>query len=77
MRTYLESIKIQDLVDSNSSCEAQTNMLEKIVNNGMDIVLPMRSKTIVASEPPWINQALKKMIRARQKALAEGDLATF
>ena len=77
MRAYLEAVDVHALVDSKSSCEEKVNMLEKIVNTGMDTLLPMRSKTVVINEPPWVNQSLKKMIRGRQKALAQGDFVTL
>lgn len=78
MRTYLERIDIQAfMVDSQSLCEEQVNILGKVVNTGMDILLPIMSKTIVVNEPSWVNQSLKKMIRARQKALARGDMDYF
>ena len=77
MRACLEAVDVHALVDSKSSCEEKVNMLEKIVNTGMDTLLPVRSKTVVINEPPWVNQSLKKMIRGRQKALAQGDFVTF
>ena len=77
MRAYLEAVDVHALVDSKNSCEEKVDMLEKIVNTGMDTLLPMRSKTVVINEPPWVNQSLKKMIRGRQKALAQGDFVTF
>ena len=52
-------------------------MLEKIVSTGMNSLLPMKRKTIIANEPPWLNENLKKMIRARQEALSLSDMATF
>ena len=52
-------------------------MLEKIVITGMNSLLPMKRKTIITSEPPWLNENLKKLIRARQEALSLGDMATF
>ena len=33
----------------------------------MNILLPMKSKTIIVNEPPWVNKNLKKMIHARKK----------
>ena len=51
-------------------------MLEKIVGTGMN-TLPMKSKSIITNEPPWLNKNLKKMILARQEALSRGDTTTF
>ena len=52
-------------------------MLERIVSTGMNSLLPMKRKTIIANEPPWLNGNLKKMIRARQEALSLGDMVTL
>jgi hypothetical protein len=68
MRTYLEAVNIQTLVDNELTCGEKTTMLEKIVSLGMNSVLPMKKKTIITNEPPWLNKNLKKMIRARQEA---------
>ena len=68
MRTYLEAVNIQTLVDNELTCGEKTTMLEKIVSLGMNSVLPMKNKTIITNEPPWLNKNLKKMIRARQEA---------
>ena len=48
-------------------------MLETIVKIGMDVLLPLKSKSVQTNEPPWINQQLKGLIHRRQKALAQGD----
>ena len=77
MRTYLEAVDIQTLIDNKISCEEKTMMLEKIVITGMNSLLPMKRKTIITSEPPWLNENLKKLIRVRQEALSLGDMATF
>ena len=39
----------------------------------MNSFLPMKRKTIIATEPPWLNGNLKKMICARQDTLSLGD----
>ena len=43
----------------------------------MDTLLPLKSKTVIANEPPWINKQLKSLIHERQTALARGDMASF
>ena len=42
---------------------------------GLDIILPLKSKTVYPNEPPWINPTLKKLITKRQRALNLGDHA--
>jgi hypothetical protein len=77
MRLYLEEVDISTLINSQRSCEDKEKLLELIINTGMDRLLPLKSKTIVTSEPPWINQSLKCLIRKRQKALDQEDEVLF
>ena len=56
MRTYLEEVKLGLLVGLKESCEEKTRTLETIIKTGMDTLLPAKSKTVIASEPPWINK---------------------
>ena len=43
----------------------------------MDTLLPPKSKTVIANEPPWINKQLKSLIHDRQTAFGRGDEASF
>ena len=52
-------------------------MLQTILQTGLDIILPLKSKTVYPNEPPWINSTLKKLIKKRQRALNQGDHAEF
>ncbi|XP_022795149.1 uncharacterized protein LOC111333792 [Stylophora pistillata] len=73
MRTYLGNVDVKTLIDSKDSCKGKVEMLETIVKTGMDILLPLKSKSVQTNEPPWVNQQLKGLIHSRQKALAQGD----
>ena len=77
MRSYLQAVDVQSLIDNQISTEEKNAMLERIVSTGMNTLLPMKSKTIITNEPPWLNRNLKKMILARQEALSRGDMTTF
>ena len=44
---------------------------------GLDFIIPLRSKTIHRSEPSWLNDKLKNLIKRRQCALAKGNMDTF
>ena len=52
-------------------------LFESIVKVGLDLVLPLRSKTIHLNEPPWISSSLKSLIRRRQRAHSQGNLLEF
>ena len=73
MRTYLDEVDLGRLVGCKESCEGKTLALETIIKTGLDFVLPLKSKTIIANEPPWISKQLKSLIEERQIALARGD----
>lgn len=53
------------------SCEGKT------LGTGLDFVLPLKSKTIIANELPWISKQLKSLLHERQIALARGDKDCF
>ena len=77
MRTYLDEVDFGRLVGCKESCEEKTVALETIIKTGLDFVLPLKSKTIIANEPPWISKQLKSLIDERQIALARGDKDCF
>ena len=68
MRTYLDEVDFGRLVGCKESCEEITLALETIIKTGLDFVLPLKSKTIIANEPPWISKQLKSSIHERQIA---------
>ena len=77
MRTYLEEVDVNTLLDSKNTCEEKVEMLETIVKTSMDILAPKKAKTIHSNEPPWMNSKLKQLFAKRQRALAEGDLDQY
>ena len=60
-----------------NTCTEKVLLFETIVNTGLDLVLPLRSKTIHLNEPPWINSGLKDLIRRRQRAFNQGNILEF
>ena len=77
MRTYLDEVDLSRLVGCKESCEEKTLALETIIKTGLDFILPLKSKTIITNEPPWISKQLKSLIHERQIALARGDKDCF
>ena len=51
--------------------------LQDFVQCGLDSILPVQSKSIHSTDPPWVNPALKDLIRRRQMALAENNQPMF
>ena len=73
IRTYLENVDISAIISAVESCEEKITILETIVRTGLDYVLPLKTKTVFTTEPPWINPTLKRFIKSRQRALNQGN----
>ena len=77
MRTYLESVDLDSILNSVDSCEGKTSLLEQIIKTGLDHVMPMRTRKVHSTEPPWITSSLKNLLQKRQSALSRGDDQMF
>ena len=77
MRTYLESVDSDSILSSVDSCEGKTSLLEQIIKTGLDHVMPMRTRKVHSSEPPWLTSSLKNLLQKRQSALSRGDDQMF
>ena len=77
MRTYLEHVNVPAMISAASSCEEKITILQTIDQFGLDSVLPLKTKTVHLTEPPWISPVLKNLIKKRQRALSQGDYANF
>ena len=77
MRTYLQEVDAHTLVGNAHGCAEKVTTFQSIIQHGLDSVLPLRSKTIHSRDPPWVNPALKGLIRRRQRALAENNQPMF
>lgn len=77
IQIYLENVDVPRLLDTVETCAEKVSLFENIVKTGLDFITPPRSKTIHRSEPPWLNDKLKNLIKRRQCALAKGNMDTF
>ena len=77
IRSYLEKVDVPALLDNVSTCTEKTKLFETIVNTGLDLILPLRSKTVHLNDPPWVNLILKNLIKRCQRALSKGDSSEF
>ena len=77
MQIYLENVDVPRLLDTVGSCAEKVSLFENIVKTGLDLITPLRSKTIHRREAPWLNDKLKILIKRRQCALAKGNMDTF
>ena len=64
------------MISTAGSCEGKSSILQTIVQTGLEIILPLKTKTVHPTEPPWIIPFLK-MIKERQRALSQGQRAEF
>ena len=73
VHTYLESVDLDTIIlNSADSCEGKTLLLEQIIKTGLDHVMPMRTRKVHSTEPPWIKSSLKNLLQKRQS----GDVVT-
>ena len=77
MRTYLEHVNAPTIISAASSCEEKTTILQTIIQFGVDSVLPLKTKSVHLTEPPWISPVLKNLIKKRQRALSQGDCVEY
>ena len=73
--TYLQQVDVKALLTTVNTCTEKMTLFESVVNTGLDIVFPLRSKIIHLNEPRWINSGLKDLIRRRQRAFNQGSFA--
>ena len=77
MRTYLELVDLDTILNSANSCEDKTSLLEQVIKTGLDHVMPMRKRRVLSTEPPWITSSLKNLLQKQQSALSRGDDQMF
>ena len=65
MQIYLENVDVPRLLDTVETCAEKVSLFENILKTGLDFITPPRSKTIHRSEPPWLNDKLKNLIKRR------------
>jgi len=58
MQIFLELVDVAAKIAAEESCERKVSMLQTIFQTGLDIILPLKSKTVYPNEPPWISPTL-------------------
>ena len=77
MGTYLEAVDVCTMTCALETCGEKVSLLEQIITTGLDHILPIQSRRVYSTEPPWITSTLKELIQARQRALSRGDNQQF
>ena len=57
--------------------QRESYRVEKAIISGMDAIMPLKETSVSANEAPWMNNSLKRLIRRRQKALTNNNLAEY
>ena len=57
--------------------QRESYRVEKGIISGMDAIMPLKETSVSANEAPWMNNSLKRLIRRRQKALTNNNLAEY
>ena len=73
MSSYLEAVDVCAMTSALETCVEKVSLLEEIMTTGLDRILPIQSRRVHSTEPPWITSTLKELIQARQRALSRGD----
>ena len=55
MSTFLKEVDIKSLIAMETTIDGKTQMLESIINFGLDSLIPFTTKTIYCNEPPWMS----------------------
>ena len=77
MGTYLEAVDVCTMTCALETCAEKVLFLEQIITTGLDHILPIQSRRVHFTEPPWITSTLKELIQARQRALSREDNQQF
>ena len=73
MGTYLEAVDVCTMTSALETCAEKVSLLEQIITTGLDRILPIQSRRVHSTDPPWITSTLKELSQARQRALSRGD----
>ena len=77
MSSYLEAVDVCAMTSALETCVEKVSLLEEIMTTGLDRILPIQSRRVHSTEPPWITSTLKELIQACQRALSRGDNQHF
>ena len=61
------------ILDSVQDCESKLQLFQDLVKIGLDTIMPLKTVKLHVNDPPWVTAEFKALIKARQKAFAQGD----
>jgi len=77
MSLYLDLVDVEALVKDKVSCEEKLDIIEKVIVTEINEIMPLKPKTVVANEVPWVNRSLNTLILRDQRALASGNMVEY
>ena len=77
MSTFLKEVDIKSLIAMETTIDGKTQMLESIINFGLDSLIPFTTKTIYSNEPPWMSKSLNDQGKGGGVAMFVKDNITF
>ena len=74
---FLLEVPWDTVLSQNESCDDKLAAITRIINYGLDTIMPVRSVKVHQTDRPWVNANLKRLIKKRQQALSSGDMLLF
>jgi len=65
------------ILDSAHECESKLQLFHNLVKIGLDTIMPLKTFRLHVNDPPWVTAEFKTLIKARQKAFAQGDIEGY
>ena len=64
-------------LDLINSCEGKVDFFNQIVSDSLNLIMPIKTRTIHNNDAPWMSDKLKRSIKNRQRALQSGNSIEF
>ena len=64
-------------LDLINSCEEKVTFFNTIISNSLNLVMPVKNRTVHNNDAPWMSDKLKRSIKIRQRALQSGNSIEF
>ena len=58
-------------------CESKLKLFQDLVKIGLDTIMPLKTVKLHVNDPPCVTAEFKALIKARQKAFAQGDTEDY
>ena len=65
------------VVNPNQSCDQNLNNFTDVIKYGLNTLMPLKNVKVHLNDQPWMNSNLKRLIKKRQKALAQNNHALY